>query len=163
MKRNLLLMAAAIILSQVVHAQQQTHVGLYSGIRIMQNGDPLSSPVIFYDSTHTGEYYLQKSKNQKTAAWVMLGGGVALTIVGTVGFTANSDLIFIDNSTADAYAFVALVGAGLSLGSIPLFIASGRNHRKAATFSFKSQPIFIPQQNSFVFKSQPAVSLVIPL
>ena len=156
-------MALAMIASLVVHAQEQTNIGLYSGIRVTQKGDPLSSSVILYDSTQTGEYYLQKSKNQKTAAWVMLGGGVALTIVGTVGYAANSDLIFIDNSTADAYAFVALVGAGLSLGSIPLFVASGRNHRKAATFSVKSQPIFIPQQNSFVFKSQPALSLVIPL
>lgn len=163
MKRNLLIIAVALIASQVVHAQQQTSAGLYSGIRITPHWDPLSNSVVFYDSTHTGEYYLQKSKSQKTAAWVMLGGGVALTIVGAVGFTANSDLIFVENSTADAYAFVALVGAGLSLGSIPLFIASGRNHRKAATFSVKSQPIFIPQQNSFAFKSQPAVSLVIPL
>jgi len=28
--------------------------------------------------------YLRKSKNQKTAAWVLLGGGIAMTITGMI-------------------------------------------------------------------------------
>jgi hypothetical protein len=162
MKRNLLFMAAAMIVSQVLHAQQQNSDGEFSGIRITQNAGPASNSLFFEDSTHTGEYYLQKSKNQKTAAWIMLGGGIALSVVGIVGVSANYNL-FEETSTEDTYAAITLIGTGLALGSIPLFIASGRNHRKAATLSFKNQRICIPQQNSFVFKSQPAVSLVIPL
>jgi hypothetical protein len=161
MKKNLLFMAAAMIITQVVHAQQ-TSIGEFSGLRITQNADPASNSLFFEDSTHTGEYYLQKSKNQKTAAWIMLGGGIALSVVGIVGVSVNYNL-FEETSTEDTYAAITLIGTGLALGSIPLFIASGRNHRKAATLSFKNQRIYIPQQNSFVFKSQPAVSLVIPL
>lgn len=39
----------------------------------------------------TKEYYLQKSKNQNTAGWIMLSTGVVLTTVGVIGF-GNSDL-----------------------------------------------------------------------
>jgi hypothetical protein len=162
MKWNLIFIAAAMILSQAANAQQQTGIGEFSGIRITQRADPTSNFLFFKDSTQTGEYYLQKSKNQKTAAWIILGGGIALSFVGIVGVSANYN-IFEETSTQDTYAAITLVGTGLALGSIPLFIASGRNHRKAATFSFKNERIYIPQQNSFVLKSQPALSLVIPL
>lgn len=162
MKKNLLFISVALVIGQLVHAQQQTNTWLYSGIRITPYGSPLSNSVVLYDSTQTGEYYWQKSKNQKTAAWAMLGGGVALSIIGIVGFTANYDVL-VEGGPAETYALLTFVGAGLSLGSIPLFIASGRNHRKAASLSVKSQHIFIPQQNGLAFKSQPAVSLVIPL
>jgi hypothetical protein len=162
MKRNVFILAAAIMLSQLVHAQTQTIQGALTGIRIRPTGYSMNSSLIFIDSTLSKEDYLQKSKNQNTAGWIMLGGGVALSIIGTIGFNSTYDL-FVESSAADAYAFMIITGTGLSLGSIPLFIASRRNHKKAANLSFKSQHIYIPQQNSFVFKSQPALSLVIPL
>ena len=30
------------------------------------------------------EYYLQKSKNKKTAAWILLGGGTAMIVGGAI-------------------------------------------------------------------------------
>lgn len=39
--------------------------------------------IIIY-STSFSQDYLQKSKNQKTTAWIMLGGGGALILTGIV-------------------------------------------------------------------------------
>jgi hypothetical protein len=162
MKRNLLIIAAAIMTNQFVHAQTQTIQGDLSGMRIRPTGYSMNSSLVFTDSTLTKEDYWQKSKNQNTAGWIMLSGGLALSVIGTIGLNATFNL-WEESSAADAYSIMILTGTGLSLGSIPLFIASHRNHKKAANLSFKSQHIFIPQQNSVVFKSQPALSLVIQL
>ena len=75
--------------------------------------------------------YLAKSKNQKTAAWFLLGGGAAL--IGT-GFLIGDS----KNSTFDDAATGAVLGGiGVlsALGSIPLFIASVKNKRKALKMS----------------------------
>jgi hypothetical protein len=163
MKRNLFFIVAAMTVTLAVRAQQSTSVNLFSGIRTIQNGNIPNHSLFYYDSTRTAEYFLQKSKNQRTSAWVILAGGTALSIVGIVGLASNTVEMFYENTPADTYAFLTVAGAGIALGSIPLFIASGRNYRKAATLSFKGQRIYIPQQNSVAFKSQPSISLIIPL
>lgn len=98
--------------------------------------------------------YLQKSRNQKTAAWVLLGGGTAL--IGT-GFLIGDS----KNSTFDDAATGAILGGiGVlsALGSIPLFIASGKNKRKAmkASALIKMETIPLLQKQSFEQKSFPA-------
>ena len=75
---------------------------------------------------HTQDFDL-KSKNQKSAAWVLLGGGTALVAGGLlIGNRSTS-------SFDDAAAGAIMGGLGVisALGSIPLFLASGRNHRRA--------------------------------
>jgi len=105
--------------------------------------------------------YLQKSKNQKTAGWVLLGGGTALIVTGFI--VGNSE-----NSTFDDAAMGAtLAGVGVlsALGSIPLFVASGKNKRKglqASTF-IKMQKAIRFEKSSFVQTSYPALSLKINL
>jgi hypothetical protein len=74
----------------------------------------------------TKEYYLQLSKSQKTSAWFMLGGGLLLAVAG--GIQVSNNLFSKSNEGVALF----LVGAGLSLGSVPLFIASGRNKRRAS-------------------------------
>ncbi len=86
---------------------------------------------------------MERSKNQKTAARVLLGGGVALSVIGIIGVNAYFNLSA-DSGPGDTYAVVWLIGSGLALASIPLFSASGRNARKAAKLSFKAQPFFTP-------------------
>ncbi len=103
--------------------------------------------------------YLQKSKNQKTTAWVLLGGGAGFILVGTLignGKEASFD---------DAGTGVVLGGIGAlsMLGSIPLFIASGKNKRKAMSMSFKNEMIPQLQTGSFVYRSVPSFSLKISL
>jgi len=105
--------------------------------------------------------YLVKSKNQKTAAWVLLGGGVALMGAGyLIGNSKNA-------SFDDAGTGVVLGGIGFlsTIGSIPLFIASGKNKRKAmkatAFIKMETAPSF--QKQSFNQTSYPAFSLGLTL
>ncbi|TRX36465.1 tetraspanin family protein [Flavobacterium sp. ZT3R18] len=105
------------------------------------------------------EDYLQKSKTQKTTGWVFLSAGVAITIVGVIGFSNTYD-DWSDNST-DTYGVLILSGPLIALGSIPFFISSGSNARKAATLSLNYQPILIPNQGSLVQSSQPSLSIAI--
>lgn len=72
-------------------------------------------------------YYQAKSKRQKSAAFALLiGGSVA---IGTGLLIGNSN-----ESTFDDAATGAIIG-GLGvlsmIGSVPLFLASGKNKRKA--------------------------------
>nr|WP_314897286.1 hypothetical protein [uncultured Flavobacterium sp.] len=106
------------------------------------------------------EYYLQKSKSQKTTGWVLLSGGAIMTVVGVIGFSDSYD-IFDSNSKTDTYGYLMLGGAVSCLGSIPFFIMSGNNARKAATISLINQPVFSPIQGSLVQNSQPALSVKI--
>jgi len=101
--------------------------------------------------------YLLKSKNQKTAAWVLLGGGTALIGLGfLIGDSKNATF-------DDAGTGVVLGGIGFLsvVGSIPLFIASGKNKRKAMNASafIKLETVPLPQKQSFVQNSYPAFSV----
>jgi len=72
---------------------------------------------------------LKKSKNQKITAWSMLGGGVLLVGIGIVFNENTRDNIYSNAYYASDYFF----GFGLvsMLGSVPFFISSGKNKRKA--------------------------------
>ena len=101
--------------------------------------------------------YLAKSKNQKNAAWVLLGGGAALIGAGfLIGDSKNST--FDDAATG---AVLGGIGVLSAIGSIPLFIASGKNKRKAMTSSvfIKMESLACPQRQSFVQKSYPVFSV----
>ncbi len=105
----------------------------------------------------TREQYLQKSKHQKTAAWILLGGGIALGVTGVIVDASNWE-----SSGGD----VLLVLGGVSMiSSIPLFIASGKNKKRAmaASASFKMEKTQVVHQLSFSQRVFPAVSLKINL
>ena len=72
----------------------------------------------------TREEYLKKSKTQKIVGFVFLGAG-ALTLISVSG--GNTDF--------NTLGTVVVVGGLLTVASIPLFIASGRNKRKAKNAS----------------------------
>ena len=116
--------------------------------------------------TETKEYYLNKSKNQKTAGYVLAGAGAALVIAGIiVGNAGNdndpNDLDFGPNFDAGLW----LIGGGIASGvaSIPFFISSANNASKAATIGISRQEIRIPQGGRQVSVLQPALSLKIRL
>jgi len=118
--------------------------------------------------TNSKEYYELKSKHQKTTAWIMLGGGAGLFIAGgVVGAHGFFDLFSGDfnkaNNNVGAAATLGIVGTASMLGSIPFFISSGKNARKAASISFIDERILLPQQNTIAFKMQPTISLKISL
>jgi len=116
--------------------------------------------------------YLQKSKHQKTAAWILVGSGTVIGTIGTIQILkemAKVPFVWIpgqpepDNSKANGGAVIASIGGAAILGSIPLFIASGKNKGRAAAVSFKNIPARTLQKNSFAYTSIPSVSVTIKL
>ena len=121
--------------------------------------------------------YLKKSKSQKTAAWVLLGGGFALTTTSILIATpkAAEDLTygfggFLSGEPAPqndytAESILLVTGTAAMLGSIPLFIASGKNKKKALNMSanIKMETATIIEQQSFVQSSYPVIVLKINL
>ena len=109
--------------------------------------------------------YLQKSKNQKKAAWIMLGGGAALVLTGVLlprGEKTGWNPISGDEYENDGVCAVfGLTGLVSMLGSIPFFISSGKNKRKAISSSvvFKMErPV---EQYPTINKTYPAAGIQI--
>jgi hypothetical protein len=104
-------------------------------------------------ATLTKKDYLQKSKNQKTAAWLFMGGGLGLTILGLTADNQNS------GSTDNTGKIVAIITgvSAISVGTT-LFILATENKNKAAALSFRMEKIPLIQQRNFVYRSYPALS-----
>jgi len=85
------------------------------------------------------QYYSKKHKNQKTTAWILMTGGSVLTIGGMVGqaATATKDLfttILVQEPPEKidlTGTYIAYAGLAAMATSIPFFIASGKNKKRA--------------------------------
>jgi hypothetical protein len=94
------------------------------------------------------QYYSKKHKNQKRTAWILMTSGSVLTLGGMVGqaATATMDLftILIVQEAPEKInltgTYVAYAGLATMATSIPFFIASGKN-KKRANFSLQQQKI----------------------
>lgn len=102
----------------------------------------------------TREEYLKKSKSQKTGAWIFLGVGAAMFAIAAPG-----------NVSFDVLGTIVVVGTIATIVSIPLFIASARNKRKAkaAAAFLKFEKNHSIQQTGITLHSYPALSLKINL
>jgi hypothetical protein len=107
---------------------------------------------------HSKDYYLQKSKKQKTTAWILLGGGTLMAVVGGISFSNNFD-VFSSNSGTDASGFIFLGGVLADIASIPFFISAAHNKRTAAMIVLNHQNNYMIVQNRAILKTQPAISL----
>ena len=113
--------------------------------------------------------YLKKSHSQKTAAWILLGGGFALSTAGiAVGVNEVSNELYnifdpTPEKTSNVGGVLFFTGCASMLGSIPFFISSGKNKRKAVSASarLKMEKAPMIQQKSLVQNSYPAISLKI--
>jgi hypothetical protein len=89
--------------------------------------------------------FLKKSKNQKTAAYITLGCGVATLLPGLIllGET-RPGWENVDWGKALGGSGLVLVGVGCITSSIILFISSGHNQRRANKVSFHiNEPVLI--------------------
>ncbi len=138
---------------------------LFSAASFSQQTTSIAPPLTKTD-------YLKKGKNQKTAAWLLLGGGATVSLIGIAVEVNSANNALIDlftlqpTITSSSSGGVLLITGGFAmLGSIPLFIASGKNKRKAnaATTFFKMETMQVIQQHSLVQHPYPAISVKIGL
>ncbi len=105
------------------------------------------------------EYYLGKSKRQNKGAKVMLIGGAAL-IGGGLLIGNGKEASFDDAATG---GIIGILGGALMIGSIPVFLNSAKNKRKAASLSFKRMSVPAIKNSGLVSKPIPAVSITFSL
>jgi hypothetical protein len=101
--------------------------------------------------------YLEKCKKQKTAAWLLLGGGSVIGFIGLATFNfAGSDDGDVNNSASSILFFT---GTAAVISSIPFFISSKKNKRKAMSLSFKNEKMKQLYKSSSVYKNIPSLNL----
>jgi len=94
------------------------------------------------------DYYLQKSKSQKTTCPILLAVGIT-----TLGILSKGETHF------DALAVLAVVRVAATRISVPLFISAVKNNRKAMSLSVKEETRFLPRNGDFVQRAFPATSV----
>jgi hypothetical protein len=121
--------------------------------------------LIFQLRAQTKNDYLLKSKNQKTAAWILLGTGATLTFIAS--YKIIYGLSEIGNgqhhNKIGTGLSLGLIGGLAALGSIPLFIASAKNKRTSISMTFSGQPIPLLIQHSAGGTFIPSINLKIGL
>jgi hypothetical protein len=119
-----------------------------------------------------GTDYLKKSQNQKKAAWIMLGGGATLVLIGAVipqgeltDRLSYPCLCRDDHANDGIKAALSLGGIAAMVGSVPLFLASSKNKKRATKASAIIQMERMPVLQTIMVRNQsfPAVGLRIQL
>ena len=94
---------------------------------------------------------IRKSGRQKITAWILAGSGVSLLTAGfLIELSSASDLAHLTlpkDAKLTTGGLLLLTGSAAVLSSIPFFIASRKNKRKA-TLLLKNENVFYPQFNS---------------
>ena len=112
----------------------------------------------------TREDYLQKSKRQKTTAWILLGGGAAFVAGGMIWWSQEFTLFGPSSSGETGATVMVLAGTCSMLGSIPVFIASARNKNKANNLmvGLKMENAISYKATPTKFQPFPAISITLP-
>lgn len=127
----------------------------------------LSTMIVAAQVNNTRDYYLTKSRNQKTMAWILAGSGVGLAVAGVIVGNNNNnkndpnELDFGPNFDVGLWLLGGGIAAGLT--SIPFFLSAEKNAHRAASIGFSNQKIVLPQGSALTIKMQPTVSLRIAL
>ena len=107
--------------------------------------------------------YLKKSRNQKTAAWIILGGGGVFILSGLLVNTNDTQSYTPAPTVTVTGTSLIAVGVLAEIASIPLFMAASKNKKRAMSLGIKNQ--FIPTSHSgtFVYTTVPSMSITVRL
>ena len=116
--------------------------------------------------------YLQKSKKQKKVGWILIAGGAVMFAVSAIipkgeltGEISYPCLCQDVHQNDDIKTALGLAGGVSALGSIPFFIASGKNKRRAmqasAFINMEKMPVL--QRMAISNQSFPALGVKINL
>jgi hypothetical protein len=102
----------------------------------------------------TKQELLDKSKRQRTAAWILLGAGATAIAIAAPG-----------NVSFDLLPVLAIGGSAAILGSIPLFIAARRNKKRglAMTADIQIQQTQMIYYGGISTQLMPGLSLKVSL
>ena len=110
--------------------------------------------------------YLQKSKNRKKVAQIMLGGGATLILTGIIipkGEIIRDNFWSPDYKNDGMKSTFYFIGTLSMLGSIPFFISSHHNKKMAASLSLKKESFSLIHNSSLVYRTVPSLSLKLKL
>lgn len=81
--------------------------------------------------------FLKKSRNQRTTGFILLGSGAALIMTGVLMVNNSNDDILNPGNWVDAGAGVGIttIGGLSAIASVPFFIMSANNSKKARQMS----------------------------
>ena len=161
-------MGLAIFSVQTVNAQKESSETTSSGSMkqstfpiLLVNYDSNSFNQVSNKNQETREFYLNKSQHQNTAAWVLLGAGSTMAIVGMIGAMRSTgemmgsildwDSQNFNKASANTgtYAAIMLTGLAADVVSIPFFISASHNKKKSASISLGNQTIYTPLDKSY--------------
>ena len=81
------------------------------------------------------DYYMKKSSNKNTVAWIMVSGGAVCTGIGILTFPKDYDVVFENSKSTDGKAefssTLTIIGIAAMICSIPFFISSSIDRHKA--------------------------------
>lgn len=83
------------------------------------------------------DFHISKKKANNMAAWITLGGGVAM-IFGGIGINLSGGILDDDTTYNSKGLWLSYLGAATTLTSIPLFISAGK-HKKRQKFNYKTE------------------------
>lgn len=105
------------------------------------------------------DYYLHKSKNQRTAAWILTGAGAAMAIGGGIGFNENFELF---GPGGETEAGIMVAGIAMAAAGVAFHIIATGNKQKA-DLAIGTVPFFHPGINDGAQKKMLALQWKIPL
>ena len=111
--------------------------------------------------------YVAKAKKQNTAGWVILGTGFTISTIGLIVemnevTTELASIIILEpRDEKSAGGALLIAGSIVMASSLPLFIASSKNRKRAATAFIKMESQHELKNASFVTSSFPALALKI--
>lgn len=90
------------------------------------SGQSHAQTTVSHETFHEklGNYYLEKSKSEKAAALIFLSSGILLALRGGIN-------VALGKAKNNMGIIIFCLGAGLSLGSIPLFVMSEKSRVRA--------------------------------
>jgi len=106
------------------------------------------------------ETYLEISHRQKKTGAILLGSGAAITLIGAITYTPPEPNTFDLGGSDFSYAAIT-IGVVTMIVSVPFFISSGTNKRKARLIdvSLAPQPYINAEMTGLALKPQPAVKI----
>ncbi|HUS01191.1 MAG TPA: hypothetical protein VMY77_05665 [Chitinophagaceae bacterium] len=114
------------------------------------------------DHKPDADFLLQKSKNKKKVAWIMAGGGSTLLLAGIIiprGEVIRDNIWWPEYKNDGIKQSLALTGILSMLGSIPFFISSHHNKKKATSLTFKNEPVQQINNKSIAYRNIPSLTL----